>query len=35
MKKSFYSLKGFKNIKEATVNNVIQDNLIEYLTMDY
>jgi len=30
MKKSFYSLKGFKNIKEATVNNVIQDNLIEY-----
>ena len=28
--KSFIPLKGFKNIKEATTNNAIQDNLIEY-----
>jgi len=27
---SFTSLKGFKNIQEATFNNIIQDNLIEY-----
>ena len=28
--RSFIPLKGFKNIKEATTNNAIQDNLIEY-----
>ncbi len=28
--KNFTPLKGFGNIKEATVNNILQDNLIEY-----
>lgn len=28
--KPFSPLKGFKNIKEATTNNAIQDNIIEY-----
>lgn len=30
MSKAFRPLKGFKNIRSATINNVVQDNLIEY-----